>query len=97
MELNLEKYTSEEILSTYQFIFSQYLSGCLSTPEELEHVPTVYVFAETCKELRKQYLNRKDTKFSDITELEQNLMIAICQYGQITEDRLKPFLTININ
>lgn len=89
MELQLQNYTAEQILVSYEFIFTQYLGGQLSPPEFLEKVPTPYIFGEICGELRKQYLGREDAKVESIQEVEKGCIARLSQLMNINEKQLR--------
>lgn len=89
MELKLDKYTTESILGSYEFIFAQYLGGQTSSPEELESVPTVYIFGEMLGELRNEYLKRKDSSVEEMTKVEKSVINRVTMLMNIPESVLR--------
>jgi hypothetical protein len=90
MELNLDKYSTESIFKTYEFLLLQYLAGQLSAEQHGEHdfSSTVYVFGETCKELRCQYLSRKDANENELVALESKATQKVAQMMSVPKQKL---------
>ncbi len=89
MELNLDKYKTDMILASYEFIFAQCLGGQMTPPDMLEKVPTVYIFGEICTEMRAYYLARKDASVDLLKEVENNCVVRISQAMNLSEEELR--------
>ena len=89
IELKLKKYTTKEILNSYEFIFSQYMGGELTDPAIKDTMPTVYIFKKICVELRKQYLLRKDAKIKNIIKVENGIVVRLAQLMNVPESKLQ--------
>ncbi len=88
MELKLSNYTAEQILCSYEFVFAQYMSGQLTPKEELEFVPTVYIFGELCAEMRRIYLSLSDAKTKIICDLEKNVVERLTELMNVPQEKL---------
>lgn len=88
MELNLKKYSSNELLCSYEFVFAQYISGEFSQQSDCANIPTVYIFRELCSELRRQYLLRNDAKTEHIISVENDCVQRISVMLNMSEKKL---------
>jgi hypothetical protein len=90
MKLNLDRYTTKSILKTYDFLLLQYLAGQLSEEQHGGHdfSPTVYVFGETCKELRCQYLMREDANQNELVSLEYKATQKVAEMMSVPKQKL---------
>ena len=88
MELQLSKYNINNILSSYEFIFGQYLGGQLAPIEFIEDIPTIHIFEEICKEIRIHYLSREDSNVNEIEEVERNCVLKLSVALSLPEKKL---------
>jgi len=89
MEINLEKYSSKQILASYEFILIQYLGGQIQPKEIVDQVPTVYIFGLLCVDLRSKYLERKDSDLDEITKVETETIHKVADLWKIPPYELK--------
>ena len=89
MKLNLNKYTTEQILGSYEFLFAQYIGGKLTPEELLERVPTVYIMGEVCGDVRSIYLARKDGNPASIVESEKMVIEKVSATMNVPEKVLR--------
>lgn len=89
MKLDLSKYSTECILGSYEFIFSQWCGGMATEEEILEIVPTVYIFGEVLNELRAEYTSRKDCDLTLMKEVEMNVVKRVTVMMSIPEKQLR--------
>lgn len=90
IQLDLTKYTAEEILASYQFIFAQYLGGQLTPPDILEKAnsPSPYIFGEICTAMRKHYLQIEHADENDIIIVERQCVERLATFMGIPKEKL---------
>lgn len=88
MKITLDNYSTDSVLGSYEFVFAQYLGGELSGPEFAEQVPTVYIFGEVCKEMRKIYLSRPDSDLSKLEVVEKEILAKLSALMSMPPDKL---------
>lgn len=89
MKLDLEKYPTQSLLASYEFIFSQYIGGMASPPEELEKVCTPYIFGEVCSDVRNLYLARKDASVEKLVAAEKRIIERLAELMNMDEKQLR--------
>lgn len=90
MNLDLSKFPeARQLLSSYEFIFSQWIGGQMSDEEILSIVPTVYIFGEIVSELRRQYLERPDSDIKKLEKVEQETIKKVAAFAGFSEEKLQ--------
>jgi len=89
MNINYENYRAEQILSSYEFIFSQWIGGKLTSKKINEDVLTVEIFEKNLIELRKEYFAKKDSSVELINKTEKSIIDKLSIVMNISEQSLR--------
>lgn len=92
VKIDLSKYSTGNILQSYEFIYSLWLGGEISDQETIALFPTVPIYREILSGIRKELSPRKDFKSKVLRAIEDEALERMTKIMQIPENKLREIM-----
>ena len=86
MNINYETYNAVQILSTYEFVYTQWLGGRLTC--DTVNL-TLEIFENNMVELKENYLAKENSNIKTLKAIEEKAMSGLTTILNIPEDEIK--------